>query len=106
MPPFLPPQFSRKSDLMKDKKKKNKSKDVLGVESQSVESTHTVARVTEIIASSPKSFEDAVTAGVARACKTLQNVTGAWIQDQKVDIEDGQITAYRVTLKVTFVLND
>ena len=106
MPPFLPPQFSRKSDLMKDKKKKNKSKDVLGVESQSVESTHTVARVTEIIASSPKSFEDAVTAGVTRACKTLQNVTGAWIQDQKVDIEDGQITAYRVTLKVTFVLND
>ena len=65
-----------------------------------------VAKVLEVISTSSKSFEDAVTAGVTRACKTLQNVTGAWIQDQKVDIEDGQITAYRVTLKVTFVLND
>lgn len=91
---------------MKDKKKKNKSKDVPGVESQSMETTQTVARVTEIIASSPKSFEDAVATGVARACKTLQNVTGAWVQDQKVDVENGQITAYRVNLKVTFVLND
>ena len=51
-----------------------------------------VARVTEIIAASPKSFEDAVQVGIARANKTLQNVKSAWIEDQKVDIEDGKIT--------------
>lgn len=63
-----------------------------------------VARVTEIIASSPKSFDDAVDTGVARATKTLKNVTGAWVQDQKVVVNDGKVTEYRVTLKVTFVL--
>lgn len=92
---------------MKDKKKKkNKTADVPGVETRTVQNTQSVARVTEIIASSPTSFEDAVSVGIARACKTLQNVSGAWVQDQKVDVEDGQITAYRVNLKVTFVLND
>jgi flavin-binding protein dodecin len=65
-----------------------------------------VARVTEIIAASPKSFEDAVQIGVARANKTLQNVRSAWIEDQKVEIVDGRITEYRVALKVTFVLKD
>ncbi len=65
-----------------------------------------VARVTEIIAGSPKSFEDAVLVGVARANKTLQNVRSAWIEDQKVEIVDGKITEYRVALKVTFVLKD
>jgi len=65
-----------------------------------------VARVTEIIASSPKSFEDAVQVGVARANKTLQNVKSAWIEDEKVMIVDGKITEYRVALKVTFVLKD
>ncbi|MBP8117140.1 MAG: dodecin domain-containing protein [Nitrospira sp.] len=65
-----------------------------------------VARVTEIIAASPKSFDDAIHIGVARANKTLQNVKSAWIEDQKVDIEDGKITQYRVALKVTFVLKD
>lgn len=84
---------------MKDKKKKKKTDDT-------VVSENTVARVTEIIASSSVSFEDAVAIGVSRACKTLQNVTGAWVQDQKVEVKDGQITAYRVNLKVTFVLND
>lgn len=83
---------------VKDKKKKKKA--------DSVSAENTVARVTEIIASSTVSFEDAVAVGVARACKTLQNVTGAWVQDQKVDIEDGKVSAYRVNLKVTFVLND
>lgn len=63
-----------------------------------------VARVTEIIASSPKSFDDAVDTGVARATKTLKNVTGAWVQDQKVVVANGKVTEYRVTLKVTFVL--
>ena len=65
-----------------------------------------VARVTEIIASSKKSFEDAVEKGVSRSCKTLDNVKSAWVKDQKVEIEDGKITAYRVTLMVTFVLKD
>lgn len=65
-----------------------------------------VAKVTEIIASSEKSFEDAVNVGVKRACKTLKNVTSAWVQDQKVTINKGKIVEYRVHLKVTFVLND
>lgn len=65
-----------------------------------------VARVTEIIASSTEGFDAAVQAGVARANKTLNNVTSAWVQDQKVLVTDGEITEYRVNLKVTFVLND
>ncbi len=65
-----------------------------------------VARVTEIIASSNKSFDDAVENGVDRACKTLKNVQGAWLQDQNVIISDGKIKEYRVSLKVTFVLAD
>ncbi len=65
-----------------------------------------VARVTEIITSSKKSFEDAVEKGIARACKTLNDVKGAWVKDQKVDIEDGKVKRYRVTLMVTFVLKD
>lgn len=65
-----------------------------------------VARVTEIISSSPKSFDDALDVGVARASKTLKNVTGAWVQDQKVVVSGGKISEYRVTLKVTFVLDD
>ncbi len=65
-----------------------------------------VARVTEIISSSKKSFEDATEQGIARACKTLNDVKGAWVKDQKVKVEDGKIKAYRVTLLVTFVLKD
>ncbi len=88
-------------------KKKNKGKDGVAMDSSAArESAVTVARVTEIISSSPKSFDDAISLGVARACKTLQNVTSAWVQDQKVDIEGGVIKAYRVNLKVTFVLNE
>ena len=64
-----------------------------------------VARVTEIIAASPTSFEDAIQVGVERAVKTLDNVKGAWVQDQEVILDDGSITEYRVHLKVTFVLN-
>ena len=66
-----------------------------------------VARVTEIKASSPKSFDDAIRAGVARASKTLKNVRGAWVQNQELLIDDkGNITEYRVQLKVTFILED
>jgi flavin-binding protein dodecin len=65
-----------------------------------------VAKITEIQASSSKSFEDAIRAGIARADKTLRNVTGAWIKSQKVVIEKGKITEYRVLMKVSFVLQD
>jgi dodecin len=65
-----------------------------------------VARVTEISSTSSKSFEDAVQQGVARACKTLRNVRGAWVKEQRVDILDNQITQYQVNLMVTFVLDD
>jgi dodecin len=65
-----------------------------------------VARVTEITSSSPASFEDAIQKGIDRANKTLQNVRGAWVQDQKVEVVNGRITEYRVNLKVTFILND
>lgn len=63
-----------------------------------------VARVTEIIASSTKGFDDAVEVGVKRAAETLKNVEGAWVQDQKVTVRDGKIHEYRVNLKVTFIL--
>ncbi len=63
-----------------------------------------IARVTEIIASSPKSFDDAIAAGVKRASKTLKNVSGAWVKDQSVEIEKGKIVQYRVTMKITFIL--
>ena len=65
-----------------------------------------VARVTEIIASSPSSFDDAVKQGVERAAKTLKNVKNAWVSDQKVTVTDGKVSEYRVILKVTFVLED
>lgn len=65
-----------------------------------------VAKVTEIIASSNKSFEDAVAVGIARANKTLKNVRGAWIKEQKVVVEKGKISEYRVDMRVTFVLTD
>ena len=65
-----------------------------------------VARVTEISSSSKKSFEDAVEKGVKRESKNLRGVTGAWVKEQKVSIEDGKITGYQVNMMVTFVLED
>ncbi len=65
-----------------------------------------VAKITEIDASSTKSFDDAMQAGITRANKTLRNVSGAWVKSQKVVVENGKITEYRVLLKVTFVLAD
>lgn len=66
-----------------------------------------VAKVSEIIASSPKSFEDAIKEGVARANKTLKNIRSAWVENQQVELDDkGQISAYRVQLKITFILDD
>jgi len=63
-----------------------------------------VARVTEIISSSSQSFQDAIEKGIARANETLRNVTGAWVKSQKVEIKEGKMVAYRVNLKVTFIL--
>ena len=66
-----------------------------------------VARVTEIKSSSTKSFDDAIKSGVSRAQKTLKNVKSAWIENQEVLLDDnGQISEYRVQMKVTFVLED
>jgi dodecin len=65
-----------------------------------------VARVTEIIAASKKSFADAIDVGVARANKTLKNVTGAWVKDQSMEISKGKVVLYKVVMKVTFILNE
>jgi flavin-binding protein dodecin len=65
-----------------------------------------VARVTEISAVSQEGFEDAIRQAIARATKTLRNVEGAWVKDQNVMIEDGNIVGYKVNLEVTFVLED
>jgi flavin-binding protein dodecin len=65
-----------------------------------------VAKVTEIIASSTESFDDAVKKGIGRASKTLKGITGAWVSEQKVVVSDGKVTEFRVAMKVTFVLAD
>ncbi|MEK6336216.1 MAG: dodecin family protein [Acidobacteriota bacterium] len=65
-----------------------------------------VAKVSEITASSAKSFEDAIQQGISRATKTLDNVQSAWIQDQEVMVEGGKISEYKVRMKVTFILKD
>ena len=66
----------------------------------------TVARVTTITARSTTSFDDAIREGLARANQTLRNVSGAWVKEQKVDVEGGSISSWQVTLEVTFVLDD
>ena len=63
-----------------------------------------VAKVIEVSASSPTSFEDAINQGISRASDTIDNVRGAWIKEQKVSIQNGKIVAYRVNMQVTFVL--
>jgi hypothetical protein len=64
-----------------------------------------VARITQISARSENGFEDAVRLGIDRANATPRNVTGAWVKEQKVEVEGGQISAYQVVLEVTFVLD-
>lgn len=65
-----------------------------------------VAKITEITASSPNSFDDAMKDGIKRASKTIRNIEGAWIKDQKVIIKNGEVIEYRVNLKLSFVLDD
>jgi flavin-binding protein dodecin len=64
-----------------------------------------VAKVIELTSTSNQSFEDAIQQGVTRASKTLKNVQGAWIKEQQVNIENGRISAYRVNMMITFVLD-
>jgi hypothetical protein len=66
----------------------------------------TIGKIAEITSTSRKSFDDAVQAGVKRATKTLENVTGAGVQDQEVIVKDNKISEYRVRLRVTFILTD
>jgi hypothetical protein len=63
-----------------------------------------VAKVVEITAESDKSFEDAIQRGIERATGTLENIRGAWVKEQKVRVERGKISSYRVNLAVTFIL--
>jgi flavin-binding protein dodecin len=63
-----------------------------------------VARVAEISATSPQSFEDAIRQGLDRATKTLRGVTSAWIKDQRVKLDNGRVAEYQVNMEVTFVL--
>ncbi|MGH7502692.1 MAG: dodecin family protein [Longimicrobiales bacterium] len=63
-----------------------------------------VAKVTEITAASPTSFDDAMKSGIARAAKTLDQIQGAWVKEMKVVCDGAAVTEYRVTMKVTFVL--
>jgi len=64
-----------------------------------------VARVVEISSTSPKSFEDAIVQGVARASETLREVKSAWVKEQEAEVKDGRVIAYKVNLKATFVLD-
>lgn len=66
----------------------------------------TVAKVSEITSLSDKSFSDAISRGIKRASKTLNNITGAWIADQEVVVDKGKVTGYRVRMRITFVLEN
>lgn len=65
-----------------------------------------IAKTSEITAASSKSFEDAVRKGIKRFCGTIKHVEGAWVKEQKVVVKDGEVDEYRVTMKVTFILDD
>ena len=64
-----------------------------------------VAKVVEISASSPTSFEDAVKNGIDKAGESLRGIKGAWVSEEKVEVQEGKITEFRVTLRITFVLD-
>lgn len=65
-----------------------------------------VAKNIEITSSSAESFDDAIKSGIERASRTIKNIKGAWIKEQKVEVKDGNVTEYRVTMIVTFVLSE
>ena len=66
----------------------------------------TVAKVMEVTSRSAESFEDAIHQGIDRAKRTVDHVEGAWVKEQKVNMNNGQIENYQVDLKITFVLNE
>lgn len=65
-----------------------------------------IAKVTEISASSTKSFEDAVERGIKRASKTVRNIQSAWVNEQNVRVEEDKVSEWRVNMKVSFLLED
>lgn len=65
-----------------------------------------VAKIVEVTAQSPESFEHAIRHGLERTSKTVQKIEGAWIKDQKVVVENGRVTGFQVSMKVTFVLDE
>lgn len=65
-----------------------------------------IARITEISSTSPTSFVDAIDVGIARATRTLRNVTSAWVKEQRVEIQEDRVIGYQVNLLITFVLDD
>ena len=86
------------------------TRDALGTRQTSVGSLRShhmsVAKISEISATSTKSFEDAIQTGLARAHKTIRNIRSAWIKEQQVRLEDGRIVEYQVNMLLTFVLDD
>lgn len=64
-----------------------------------------VAKVLELTARSSESFEDAINQGIAKATESVRNVQGAWVKEQKVEVENGSISAFQVDLKVTFLID-
>lgn len=64
-----------------------------------------VVKVVELIASSNSSFEDAVRDGIAKASESIRNIKGAWVSEQKVDVEGNQVVAFRVTLRISFLVD-
>lgn len=80
--------------------------DKLDLRADELEVGMSVAKVSEISATSAKSFEDAIQQGLARASRTLRNIRGAWIKEQHVRCENGKVSEYQVNMMVTFVLED
>jgi hypothetical protein len=79
---------------------------VSGSKTRAKERSMSVAKVSEISATSKKSFEDAISSGLARAHKTIRNIRSAWIKEQQVRLEKGKIVEYQVNMLLTFVLDD
>ncbi len=63
-----------------------------------------VAKISEITSSSSKSFEDAIQKGIRKMSDSVDNIEGAWVKEQKVTVDDGAVSSYRVTMKVTFIV--
>jgi dodecin len=84
----------------------HKSPVELGGITEQEETIMSVARVSEISATSTQSFEDAIRQGLERASRTLRGITSAWIKEQRVKLENGKIVAFQVNMQVTFVLDE